>query len=329
MLMILVFFSGEAYFLHHAINNHRELTTDEYLGILTLLENPDYALKQNRNGGQNAILVKQINGKWYECIIGKDKETGKMIIYLTYFGGSTDQKKVAKRDETIEIKIEKPPVFATHASGLTPNESAAVGLSSLGASSNQNVSSDPESVNEEDIRTQRALGGDAVDQGQRKYIRMDDECFKRSVEKDVLLPDYVVEAKLESEDETMVETARQELDDRDKSSLLSSEGQSQIFDYDSAEDYVEAMKDSGSLKAMNEPDADRIYRKAWNYAHVMTPKEAVNSFKQRFNTLPRLLDLKRMLDPRKIRLRHRAVRHTRGCMYRQARAAISFFLILR
>ena len=102
-------YSSEAYFINHAINNHRELTNDEYFSILSVLENPDYAIRQTRNGVQNAILVKQIDGKWYEAIVGKDKETGKMIIYLTYFGGSTNQKKVAKRDASLEIKIKISP----------------------------------------------------------------------------------------------------------------------------------------------------------------------------------------------------------------------------
>lgn len=151
-----------------------------------------------------------------------------------------------------------------------------------------------------DIRTQRALGEDAVDSGQKKYMRMDDARFERSIEKDIFLPNYVVKAKLESENEDVRRIAQQELNDRDKFSVLSSEDVSQIFDFESAEEYANAMKDSGSLKSMNEADADRIYRKAWNYAHVMTPKEMLNSFKQRFNTLPKLMELKRILGPRQV-----------------------------
>ena len=98
-----------------------------------------------------------------------------------------------QRNEDIEIKIKKPPVFATHAPGLTPEESAAVGLFSLGASSTQNLPSSDDSVNE--IRNQRALGEDAVDQGQKRFRNMDDERFKRSIEKNIFLPDYVVKAK--------------------------------------------------------------------------------------------------------------------------------------
>ena len=209
-------YSSESYFLDHAVNHHSELEQSDYMKMVDTLSDFDYVAIQNREGVQNLVFVKKYDDKWYRAIVGKDRDTGKAILYLSYF--KSNKQPEVKSDR---LKIQEPAVFVTHPASAAI-EPSAVDISGLADSSTQNVSSDPESVNEEDIRTQRALGEDAVDQGQRKYIHMDDERFKRSVEKDVFLPDYVVKAKLESEDETMVETARQELDDRDKSSLQSS-----------------------------------------------------------------------------------------------------------
>lgn len=154
-----------------------------------------------------------------------------------------------------------------------------------------------------DIYHQGSLGENAVEQGQRRFMRMDDERFKRSIEKDIFLPEYVVKAKLSSEDQSVVDAAKMELDDRDKFSLLSPAEISALYDTDSADEYVSRMESEGSLSLADESQTERVYRKAWAYAHTMTPKEAVNSFKQRFNTLPRLLELKRILGPRKIQAR--------------------------
>ena len=198
-------------------NHHsRDLTVADYVNMTETLSDYDNIYIDTKSKDVRLFFSKEENGRFKRCIVGKDATTNEMILYISYYA--------PKRNVDSDKKI-----LASRVLGHSPYEpnaesSVAVAISSLRDASNQNVSSDPESVNEEDIRTQSALGEDAVDQGQRKYIRMDDE---------------------------------------------------------------------------------------------------------RFNTLPRLLDLKRMLGPRKIRLRHRAVRHTRGCMYRQARVAISFFLILR
>lgn len=150
------------------------------------------------------------------------------------------------------------------------------------------------------LMNQGVLGESAVEQGERKFMRMADDRFMRSIEKDIFLPEYVVKAKLGSENETVVELAKRELDDRDKFALLSPAEVSALYDTDSADEYVSRMKSDGSLSLTDEAQTERIYRKAWSYAHTMTPKEAVNSFKQRFNTLPRLMELKRILGPRRI-----------------------------
>ena len=155
----------------------------------------------------------------------------------------------------------------------------------------------------DEIRSQQSLGESAVDRGERRFMRMDDNRFERSIEKDIFLPEYVVKAKLSSENETVVELAKRELDDRDKFLLLSPAEVSALYDTDSADEYVSRMKTEGSLSLADETQTERVYRKAWSYAHTMTPKEAVNSFKQRFNTLPRLMELKRILGPRRIQAR--------------------------
>ena len=150
------------------------------------------------------------------------------------------------------------------------------------------------------LRSQPVLGESAVEQGQRRFMHMADDRFTRSIEKDIFLPEYVVKAKLNSEDQSVAELARRELDDRDKFALLSPAEVSALYDTDSADEYVSRMKSEGSLSLTDEAQTERVYRKAWAYAHTMTPKEAVNSFKQRFNTLPRLMELKRILGPRRI-----------------------------
>lgn len=153
-----------------------------------------------------------------------------------------------------------------------------------------------------DIRYQNNIGENAVERGQKKFMRMADDRFVRSIEKDIFLPEYVVKAKLGSENQSVVEIAKRELDDRDKFALLSPADSKAIFETDSADEYVSRMKESGTLSLADEADAERIYRKAWEYAHVMTPKEAVNTFKQRFGTLPGLIELKNILGPRRIQV---------------------------
>ena len=157
-------------------------------------------------------------------------------------------------------------------------------------------------TNSEVIRNQGSLGENAVERGQKKFMRMADDRFVRSIEKDIFLPEYVVKAKLGSENQSVVEIAKRELDDRDKFALLSPADSKAIFETDSADEYVSRMKESGTLSLADEADAERIYRKAWEYAHVMTPKEAVNTFKQRFGTLPGLIELKNILGPRRIQV---------------------------
>ena len=155
-------------------------------------------------------------------------------------------------------------------------------------------------VNEEDMRSQRALSANTVEEGEQKLMDMDEERFTRCIEKDIFLPAYAVKAKVNSENKAVADLAKRELNDRDKISLLSEAEREAISDTDSAEEYVNRMKSVGELHLATEEETERVYRKAWNYAHVLTPKEAASAFKARFNTLPRLLELKQLLGPRRI-----------------------------
>ncbi len=189
---------------------------------------------------------------------------------------------------------------ALHSPCLMDESSDALAISRQhDTSSNQTVSSDSEDVN---LRSQQTLGEDAVERGQRKFMRMDEGRFVRSIEKNIFLPEYVVKAKLGSKNPNVVEIAKIELNDRDKFALLSPADSKAIFETDSADEYVLRMKESGTLSFADESDIERIYRKAWEYAHVITSKEAVNIFKQRFDTLPDLLELKNILGPRRIQV---------------------------
>ena len=88
--------------------------------------------------------------------------------------------------------------LASRVLGLSPYRpdnvtSAAVAISSLRDAFNQTVSSDSEDVN---LRSQPALGENAFERGQNKFIRMAYDRFVRSIEKDIFLPEYVVKAAL-------------------------------------------------------------------------------------------------------------------------------------
>ena len=289
-------YSNRGYFIDHAINRHPNLTVGDYLDMLDTFSSnsPDSdILIDDSSKNKSLIFIDKIDGRWFKGVAELDSNTKQVILYLTYF--TTESEKPGTG--LVSLK-KKPSGFVTPPSGQNQSDSAAVDISDLHGSI-QTVSSDSEDVN---LRSQSALGENAVERGQRKFMRMDEGRFVRSVEKNIFLPEYVVKAKLGSEDQNVVEIAKRELDDRDKFALLSPADSKAIFETDSADEYVSRMKESGTLSLADEADTERIYRKAWEYAHVMTPKEAVNTFKQRFGTLPGLIELKNILGPRRIQV---------------------------
>lgn len=227
---------------------------------------------------------------------------GSPDVYALYYGDSSIDETLSRleqrfseiNDDTIESVIDNLQEYTD----AEINGEAVYGYDQLMAERDDSLAN--LSRYTDDIRSQPVLGESAVEQGQKKFMRMADDRFTRSIEKDIFLPEYVVKAKLGSENQSVAELARRELDDRDKFALLSPVEVSALYDTDSADEYVSRMKSEGSLSLTDEAQTERVYRKAWAYAHTMTPKEAVNSFKERFNTLPRLMELKRILGPRRI-----------------------------
>ena len=300
-------YSNRGYFIDHAVNRHPNLNVGDYLAMLdTFSSNSPAAdiLIDDKSVNKALIFIDKIDGHWFKGIAELDSDTNQVVLYLTYF--NTGKEKPGKGLESIK---QEPSVFVTHPIGQNQLDSAAVDISDLHGSSTQTISSGSEDVNRmsqgqsteiDDIKHQQEISEDSLENGQRKYIHMSDERFVRAIDKDIFLPEYVVKAKLNSEDDEVVSKAKQELDDRDKFSIMSPADISAIYDTDSVEEYLERMNASGTLNLAEEGAAERVYRKAWEYAHVMTPKEAVNSFKQRFGTLPGLMELKKILGPRQV-----------------------------
>ena len=165
-----------------------------------------------------------------------------IILYGSFFQGARISNKWHK------IELEASPVVGTPLYLPGENSPDALAISSqCDASSDSTVAADGALVNENELRRQRALGEDALDAGQRKYMRMPDDRFIRSIEKDIFLPEYIVKAKLGSENNDVVSIAKRELDDRDKFSILYPAEQKTLYGTDSADEYMEAMKTQGSL----------------------------------------------------------------------------------
>ena len=134
-------YSSESYFLDHAVNHHSELDIADYVKMVDTLSDSDYAAIQRREGVQNLVFVKKYDDKWYRAIVGKDKTTGKAILYLSYFKSKKQPEAKAER-----LKMQEPAVFVTHPASAAV-ELSAVDISGLADSSFQRVSSDSEGVN--------------------------------------------------------------------------------------------------------------------------------------------------------------------------------------
>ena len=91
------------------------------------------------------IFTDKKNSKSFVAVAELDKDTNKIVLYMTYHRRSQGIKPGYK-----SIKQE-PSVFATHPVGQNQEDSAAVGISDLHGSSNQNLTSDSNAVNSDVI----------------------------------------------------------------------------------------------------------------------------------------------------------------------------------
>ena len=166
-------YSGAAYFITHATENHgRDMTVADYLAMLDTLSDYDNIYIDKKSRDTRLVFSKERNGRFWRCVVGKDLESNQMIVYISYYAPS----------KNIDSGREK---LASRVLGLSPYRpdnvtSAAVAISSLRDASNQTVSSDSEDVN---LRSQPALGENAVERGQNKFICMAYDRFVRSIER--------------------------------------------------------------------------------------------------------------------------------------------------
>lgn len=141
-------YSGPAYFIDHAFNNHHDLSMEDYVAMLETFENatPESdILIDNSKDKKALIFTDKKNSKSFVAVAELDKDTNKIVLYMTYHRRSQGIKPGYK-----SIKQE-PSVFATHPVGQNQEDSAAVGISDLHGSSNQNLTSDSSTVNSNDV----------------------------------------------------------------------------------------------------------------------------------------------------------------------------------
>lgn len=179
-------YSGAAYFIEHAVNRHGELDVNDYVAMADVFENYNSSYIQE----DGALILRKEGRPSSQVIIVLDNDTGKMILYRTYF----NTPKINKKWTEINLKASSVP--GTSPSVPKENTLSALAISSQDDASNQTVSSESEDVN---VRSQGPIGESAVEEGEKKFMRMADDRFIRSIEKDIFLPEYVIKAKLCSE----------------------------------------------------------------------------------------------------------------------------------
>lgn len=78
-------YSGQAYFIDHAVNHHPENTIDEYIKIPDVIFNPDYVKMDERRGGKTLVFIKN-DGRYNAAVVTLEKsDDGRILLHKTFF----------------------------------------------------------------------------------------------------------------------------------------------------------------------------------------------------------------------------------------------------
>ena len=127
-------YSGQVYFIHHAVARHSNLTVEDYINMIETLSDYDNIYIDNNSEDVRLVFSKQDGEKYSRCVIGKNLVADKLLIYISYY--KPDRNKDSKKE------ILASRVVGTHPSGLIQEDSAAVSISSLRDAFIQTVSSE-------------------------------------------------------------------------------------------------------------------------------------------------------------------------------------------
>ena len=82
-------YAGPAYFIEHAVNRHKELSADDYVCMLDVLTDYDSLYGQD----DGALVLRKEGKPSLQVIIILDGNTGKLILYRSFFGGRRKSRK--------------------------------------------------------------------------------------------------------------------------------------------------------------------------------------------------------------------------------------------
>ena len=78
-------YSSEAYFIDHVVNHHGELSLDDYIGVVDTLSDFSDIYISLEYGDPRLIFSQKRDTGYRRASVGLDKETGSMVVYLSYF----------------------------------------------------------------------------------------------------------------------------------------------------------------------------------------------------------------------------------------------------
>ena len=82
-------YAGPAYFIEHAVNRHKELGVEDYVGMLDVLTDYDSLYSQD----DGALVLRKEGKPSRQVIIVLDGNTGRLILYRSFFGGRRKSRK--------------------------------------------------------------------------------------------------------------------------------------------------------------------------------------------------------------------------------------------
>ncbi|MDR1542839.1 MAG: hypothetical protein LBS50_00215, partial [Prevotellaceae bacterium] len=78
-------YSGQGYFIDHAVNHHPDVEAEKYDNIQGVLNNPDDIKETFKEGKRAVVFIKNID-RWNAVAVHVEKnEEGKIILYTTFF----------------------------------------------------------------------------------------------------------------------------------------------------------------------------------------------------------------------------------------------------
>lgn len=328
-------YSGPAYFIDHAFNNHNDLSVEDYVAMLETFENatPESdILIDNSKDSKALIFTDKKNSRMFVAVAELDKATNKIVLYMTYHRRSQE---IKPGYESIK---QEPSVFATHPIGQNQDDSAAVGISDLHGSSNQNLTSADGPVNLNDVVLNETVDEDTLSSEQRSlrdrirrgraaqaqrrrrffesidkmldnnlYVESDDlVTYQSNIESELKAKHTDASAPVNFSSDPRWQRIQEEKKMREHMLLYPPEYYDIARGNKSVGEFIKHVRENSGHPDSFTAEEATTAEKYYNYVNTPRPALQIQAFVDQYSSLRSLLGLKTILGPRRVASRSRS-----------------------